>query len=563
MDQEPRLLLDVAVALAIALPAGWLATRLRLSSIVGYVVAGLIISPFTPGFVGDAERLRLIADVGVVLLLFSIGVQFSISDLTHLGTRVALAAAAQVGAMFVLGWALFRVAGLSNDEALYLGAAVSISSSVVLTRMLSTEGEAATDHGRLSIGWAVVQDLAVVVLITMLATLTEGAGAAGLAQDMALAGLKAAGFVAGVLFVGLRVVPVFLNQIAAERSRELFFLAIAALVIGTALASDYMGLSLALGAFLAGIVVSESDLSYRVLGDLLPTRDVFAVLFFVSAGMLVDPGVVAEEWLLVLVTLAAIAALKPALTLLLARGTGRSVNVGVLTAALLVPAGEFSFVLVRDGLQRDIIDERVFGVALSASVISIVVTPALTTGARQWAARVWRAAPAPVPAVVDTPARIGRRAVICGFNRIGQIVATILANRFQVLVVEEDRRLASDARRRGFDVLEGPPANPSVLDRMDLGNARVLIVTLPDPFATRLLVERAKAINPRLDVVARAAIPSEAEKLYEAGVTEAVVPDDEVALELARHSLHRFGLSAPEALAAIQGYRARLRERRL
>ncbi|HXH25560.1 MAG TPA: cation:proton antiporter, partial [Vicinamibacterales bacterium] len=437
MEQEPRLLLDIAVALAIALSVGWLASRLRLSSIVGYVVAGVIISPFTPGFVGDAERLRLIADVGVVLLLFSIGVQFSVADLAQLGVRLSVAAAAQVGAMFVLGWAVFRAAGLSSDEALYLGAAVSISSSVVLVRMLSTEGEAATEHGRVAIGWAVVQDLAVVVLITMLSTLTEGAGALDLARDMALAGLKAAGFVAGVLFVGLRIVPLFLNQVAEERSRELFFLAIAALVIGTALASDYMGLSLALGAFLAGIVVSESDLSYRVLGDLLPTRDVFAVLFFVSAGMLVDPGVVAEEWPLVLLTVGAITLAKPALTYALARGAGRSANVGLLTAALLVPAGEFSFVLVRDGLQRDAIDERVFGVVLSSSVLSIVVSPALASGARQWVARTWRRAPAPVPAVVDPPARIGRRAVICGFNRVGQIVATILSNRFQVLVVEE------------------------------------------------------------------------------------------------------------------------------
>lgn len=563
MDREPRLLLDIAAALAIALPAGWLASRLRLSSIVGYVVAGVIISPFTPGFGGDAERLRLIADIGVVLLLFSIGVQFSVSDLARLGTRLAAAAAAQVATMFVLGWAVFRAFGLSNDEALYLGAAVSISSSVVLVRMLSGEGEAATEHGRVAVGWSLAQDLAVVILIIMLSTLTEGAGAADLGRDMALAGMKAVAFVAGVLFIGLRVVPVFLNQIAEERSRELFFLAIAVLVIGTALASEYMGLSLALGAFLAGIVVSESDLSYRVLGDLLPTRDVFAVLFFVSAGMLIDPGVIADDWALVLLTFAVIMAVKPALSYVLARGAGRSANIGLLVAALLAPAGEFTFVLVRDGLQRDVIDDHVFGVALSASVISIVVSPALAAAARWWVARSWRAAPAPVPAVVDPPARIGRRAVVCGFGRVGEIVATILANRFQVLVVEEDRRLANAARAHGFDVLEGPPASPAVLDRMDLGNARVLIVTLPDPFATRLLVERARAINPRIDVVARAALPSEAEKLYEAGVTEAVVPDDEVALELARHSLHRFGLSAPEALAAIQGYRARLRERRL
>lgn len=563
MEQEPRLLLDVAVALAIALSAGWLASRLRLPSIVGYIVAGVVISPFTPGFVGDVERLRVVAEVGVVLLLFSIGVQFTVGDLATLGARLVAAAAAQVAGLFVLGWAIFRAFGLSHDEALYLGAAVSISSSVVLVRSLSNEGEAATEYGRVAIGWAVVQDLAVIVLITMLGALTEGGGTLDLARDMAVAALKTGGFVAGVLFVGIRVVPLFLGQIAEERSRELFFIAVAALVIGTALASDYMGLSLALGAFLAGIVVSESDLSYRVLGDLLPTRDVFAVLFFVSAGMLVDPETLLQEWRLVLLTVTVIVAAKPVLTYALARGAGRGAGVGFLVAALLAPAGEFSFVLVRDGLQREVIDERVFGVALSAAVISIVLSPALYAGTRLAVAGVWRAAPTPAPAPIDPPARIGRRAVVCGFGRVGQIIATILGNRFQVLVVEEDRRLAGEARRRGFEVLEGAPASPSALERMDLGNARVLIVTLPDPFAARLLVERARSINPRLDVIARALLPSEADRLHQAGVSEAVVPDDEVALELARHTLHRFGLSAPEALAAIQGYRARLRERRL
>ncbi|HXF51981.1 MAG TPA: cation:proton antiporter [Dehalococcoidia bacterium] len=563
MGQESSLLVDVGVALAIALAAGWLASRLRLPSIVGYIVAGVVISPFTPGFVGDVERLRLIAEIGVVLLLFSIGVQFSIADLARLGGWLALAAVAQIAGVFAAGWALFAALGLSHDEALYLGAAFSISSGVVLVRSLAASAEIDSEHGRVAVGWSVVQDLAVVVLIVVLAAFTEGAAVQQVARDMLLAAVKATAFVAAVLIVGLRVVPLFLNQIAEERSRELFFIAIAALVIGTALASEYIGLSLAIGAFLAGIVVSESDLSYRVLGDLLPTRDVFAVLFFVSAGMLIDPAVIVDEWASVLLALAIILLLKPVVTYALARRTGRSERVSALTAALLAPAGEFSFVLARDGLQRDVISDDVFSVVLTAAVISIVLSPLIVRAAHAWSARGWAAAPLPAANAEEAPVRVGRRAVICGFGRVGEIVATILSNRFSVLIVEEDRRLAREARERGFEVLEGAPASPSVLERMDLRNARVLIVTLPDPFATRLLVERARAINPRLDVIARASLATEAQKLYEAGVTEAVVPDDEVALELARHSLHRFGLSAPEALAAIQGYRARLRERRL
>lgn len=563
MGQESSLLLDVGVALATALAAGWLASRLRLPSIVGYIVAGVVISPFTPGFVSDMERLRLIAEIGVVLLLFSIGVQFSIADLTHLGTWLALAAITQIVGVFAAGWALFAALGLSNDEALYLGAAFSISSGVVLVRVLSASGEVESEYGRVAIGWSVLQDLAVVVLIVVLAAFTEGAAVQQVARDMALAAAKATAFIAVALLVGLRVVPMFLNQVAEERSRELFFIAVAALIIGTALASDYFGLSLAVGAFLAGIVVSESDLSYRVLGDLLPTRDVFAVLFFVSAGMLIDPAVIVDEWASVLLAIAIILLLKPLVTYALARRSRQTERVSALTAALLAPAGEFSFVLARDGLERHVISENAFSVVLTAAVISIVLSPLIVRVAHAWTARGWATAALPAAEATEPPVRVGRRAVVCGFGRVGQIVATILGNRFSVLVVEEDRRLARDARNRGFDVLEGAPASPAVLERMDLRNARVLIVTLPDPFATRLLVERARAINPRLDVIARASLETEAEKLYEAGVTEAVVPDDEVALELARHSLHRFGLSAPEALAAIQGYRVRIRERRL
>ena len=553
--EQSELLVNVSIALGVALAGGWLATRLRLSPIVGYLVAGVVISPFTPGFVADVDALRLLADVGVVLLLFAIGVQLSLRDLTGVGRRIALTATAQIVLVIGCVWAIGASLGWSQNEALYAGAAAAISSSAVLIKILEARGDLASEHGGAAVAWAIVQDLWAVVLIAVLGTLAGSGDGSGVSLDVGIAAAKAIAFVLTVLIVGLRVIPWVLNLVAEERSRELFFVSIAFLAIGTALMSEYAGLSLALGAFLAGIIVSESDLSHRVLSELLPTRDVFAVLFFVSTGMLIDPAVVRSEWVAVLATTFGISLAKPIISVVLFALSGARMAVAVLTAAVLLPAGEFSFLLARSGLAEGGISEGFFGAILAATVLSIVVSPGIVEGAYRWVERDRGRLPAE-PAEEHPTSRLGRRAIVCGYSRVGQVVSSILSPRFEVWVVEEDRTLSRVARRKGLNVIEGSPTSHAVLERMHLPEARVLILTMRDSFSARLAAERARDINPHLEVVGLASVLGDVEKLRKSGVRVSVVAEDEGAYELARYGLHRFGVASNQAAAIVQHARS-------
>jgi len=380
---SPSILLDVTVALAIAFVGGWLAMRLRLSPIVGYVAAGLVISPFTPGFVGDTETLRLIADFGVVLLLFGIGIHFSLSELLVAGPKVILGASAQTMLVLVVAWFLGLALGWRDKESLYIGAAAAITSSVVLVKLLESRGDVSAGYGRLAVVWSIVQDLWGVVLIVGLGAISgEGSGnSAG--RELALAVAKAFVFVGVLLLIGLRVVPAILARVAAEQPRELFYLAIAVLALGTALISDFAGLSLALGAFLAGLVVSESEHSHRVVDALLPTREVFAVLFFVSVGMLIDPKVVRDEWATILTILVLILIVKS-----LFGWTGlrlfNSWQTATLATAALVPAGEFSFLIAKAGLDSRVLSDEQFGAIITAAAMSAVASTLIFASAHLW-----------------------------------------------------------------------------------------------------------------------------------------------------------------------------------
>ncbi|MEX2245742.1 MAG: cation:proton antiporter [Dehalococcoidia bacterium] len=552
MHTDTGLLVDLVATLGIALAGGWLASRLRLSSIFGYMVAGIVISPFTPGFVGDVDRLRLLADIGVVLLLFGIGVQFSLSELAATGPRIAAGAVAQIAGVMAATWGVAVAFGWGPEESLFVAAAAAICSSTVIVKLLADRGDTARPYGRVSIAWSIVQDLVTVLLVAMLVAAT---GEGDVVRSVTLDSLKAVAFVAGLLLVGLRLVPWLLTLVAAQGSRELFVLAVAALALGTALASERVGLSLALGAFLAGLVVSESDLSHRVLGELLPTRDVFAVLFFVSIGMLIDPDVLADNVgaLVALVLLMVVA--KGALSGLLVRLAGQPRETSILTGGLVAQSGEFSFVLVGLGLDRGAVDNEVFSVVVAATAISIVLSPLALSGAHALVRAIEPPAPAVEPA---RPSRLGRRAVVCGYGSVGRLVAEVLAPRFEVVVADLDARTLRDAGSSGVaETINGDASSTAILERMRLEDCRVLIVALSDPFATRLVVERARAMAPDVDIVARALDDEEASRLRRLGANEAVVAGREVGLEMSRYGLVRFGVDARQAAAVIQRLRSR------
>ena len=374
MTPERDLLLDISVALAVALAGGWLARRLHMPTLLGYIAAGVVISPFTPGFVGDVNRISLIADIGVVLLVFGIGLQFSLDDIREQGFALVAASVAQVVAMVVLALGAGRLLGLTAGEAAYIGAATAISSTVVIGRLVASIADV-----RAAITWSVVQDITAVVIVLVLES-TAGASfdARELTADIAWTAVKALAFLAAMAAAGIWLIPRALGRVDGDTPSELFVLAVAALALGAALASEYAGLSLAFGAFVAGLMIGESELSRRVLNQLLPARDVFAVLFFVSAGMLVRPGVLVHEWPALLGIIGLIAIAKTILiAALMSYGLGVLPRRAWHDALLLIPVAEFAFLIARSGFVEGELSSDSFAIVIAAAIASISITPPL------------------------------------------------------------------------------------------------------------------------------------------------------------------------------------------
>ncbi len=560
---EANLFVDLSIALAAGLVGAVLAAGLRQPVILGYVAAGIAIGPYTPGPVGDVAVVEQLADIGIILLMFAVGVQVSIRDLLHAGRVGAVAGVIQVLVVMAAGYGVGLGLGWRAIEALFLGAIVAISSSVVVTKTLAERGEAGSRHGQLALAWMAVQDLVLVVIMVVLSALAEAGDSIALDVSVSLA--KSIGFLAVMMPVGLVVLPWFFRRVAALGNREIFVLSVAAVAFGTAYGASAFGISLALGAFVAGVVVSESDLSHQVLGQVMPIRDVFAVLFFVSVGMLVDPAFVASNAPLVLLVAALAILLKGAVSMALVAMARRSVRTSLLTGVLVGQSGEFSILLARLGRDLDALATDAFNASLSAVVVSMVLMPlaypaASRAGIRLEARARARRARDYVPEPPSLPALRGH-AVICGYGEIGQLLGAALARRgFPFAVVDEDPRLVRRLRQQGITAVQGAVENPVVLGLLHLSRARVLVVTVPDPVAVRLVVDHAKALNPTLDIVVRTHSTEERGFLLQRGVAEAVIPEVEVGIEITRHAIQRFGVSGTELQLMMQGLRHRARE---
>ncbi|MHB1133084.1 MAG: cation:proton antiporter [Chloroflexota bacterium] len=560
MSESP-LLINLVFALGMGLLGAALAARVGQSVVLGYVVAGIVIGPFTPGFVGDPDTVEALADIGVIFLMFAIGAQFSFRDLAQMGKVATVGGGIQVLLIIGLGYLLGVAMGWAPIEALFFGAVLSNSSSTVLTKALGELGDMDSQHGRLALAWSSVQDMSTIVLVVVLSALA--AGGEGLWWALAQATLQAGAFLLLAVPLGSRVLPWLFARVAALRNREIFVLTVAGVALGTAYASSLFGISLALGAFVAGLVLGESDLSYRVLGEIMPIRDIFAGVFFVSVGMLINPLFVLENWPMVLVTLAVIVLAKGALSAVITRLAGYSVRTSVLTGLALAQCAEFSFLMARVGTDLGVVSAGVFSLMLAGAALSIILFPNLYRAGQPLA--VWLEPRLPAGTLAKHPALAGERdegpsghVVICGYDRVGQMIASALRRqRFPFVIIDEDPRLVAAVRQRGEVAIAGNPANSVVLDQVRLEKARVLAVALADPVSTRLIVDYARQVNPRLDIVARTHSSEERIYLQEHGVAEAVVAQLEAALEMTRHTLRRFGVSGAETTAIVQGLRTR------
>ncbi|HEY4633727.1 MAG TPA: cation:proton antiporter, partial [Candidatus Limnocylindrales bacterium] len=487
------------MAVGLALLGGAIAVRLRQPAIVGYLLAGIVIGPFTPGFVGDVERIAVLADVGVVLLLFALGVEFSIRELKEVRRLALPGGVAQITIILLAGTGLMLLAGSDLREALVVGACMSISSTLVVLKSLLDRGELDSLHGRSAIGWSIVQDIATIVFIVVLPPLALGSDFAG---PIALAIVKAVVFLTVTYVVGTRVLPVVFAWVARLGSNELFLLAVVATALLTAfISSAVFGLSLALGAFVAGIVVSESDLSHQAAAEVTPFRDLFAVLFFVSVGMLVDPAALVADLGLVAVLVVLAVAGKGAVIAVLGRGLGLPSRSAVLLGAAMAQVGEFSFILAEDALELGLIDGHAYNLVLGTAVASILVGALALRFADSLVPRIERAealelAPVPIEASARAPARMGvgrlsrteqamdpsdeaRRpsVVVLGAGRVGRVVVRAVRRRgFRCIVVDRDARRLDEVASLGVTTVFGDAARIEILKRLGLDRAQVLVV---------------------------------------------------------------------------------------
>lgn len=558
---EPYLLVNLVLAVGAAAISAFIALRLRQSVLIGYLVAGVIIGPYSPGFVGNVDVVQQLAEIGVILLMFSVGLEVSFKDLLRSGPVAFVGANLQVAIIIGLGYLVGTAIGWSPMEALFLGAVASNSSSILVIKILSERGELDTQHGHLALAWLAVQDLGTVLLVVVLSALSSSGSE--MTHDIMWAIGKAALFLGVAGPLAAVVFPRVFERVAELRNRELFILTVTLVALGAAYASTFFGLSLALGAFIAGVVVGESDLSHQILGDVVPIRDVFAGLFFVSVGMLVNPAAAVQNPLPVILTVLLVVVAKGVVSTIIALLFGYPGHTAIRTGVSLAQSAEFSFLLASLGLGLGVVSSSAFSLMMAGIVITIALSPylhdAVSPLARRWVRGIGDGALAKLPPPVDPIKELRGHAIICGYGRVGRIVAGALSLRgLTFVVIGVDPRLVRRLRERGIHALLGNASNPVLLDRAGLARARVLVVAIPDALEVRQIVEYARRVNPVLDVVVRTHSLTERDFLLDRGVGEVVVGELELALEMTRHTLHRFGVGTLEAQRSVQGLRRRI-----
>jgi CPA2 family monovalent cation:H+ antiporter-2 len=540
----------LAVVLAAALAGGAVAHLLRLPPVLGYLLAGLLLGPHTPGPVTEVEPVQRLADIGVALLMFGLGLQLSLRGLAGVGAVAVGGGLAQVGAVIGLGVLLGRALGLALPGAIALGAAAAISSTTVALRLLEERGELELTHGRVAAGISLVQDLSLVPLLVVLPALDGDGTALGPSLGLTLA--KGAGFLAATYLLATRVVPRALSLLAARRSREMFLLGTVALALGAAALSTLAGLSPAFGAFLAGLVVSESDYAQQSLAEVLPLRNVFAALFFVSMGMLMEPSAFAEAPLQVLAVAALGSLGKLALVAALALAFGYLPRSALLAGLALAQMGEFSFLVVSLASDQGLLGEETASALLGAVFLSLVLSPLLLRWGSGLADALARGS-RPLAAALPPGQGLVNHVVVCGLGEAGAELAMALRRRgFRCLVIEQDPGAVRWLRGQGIPFLHGEPTSPAVLEQARLPQARVLAVVQADPASAQAIVATARALAPTVDIIARGAGPESHRLLQQAGANEVVHPGFEAGLEFVRHTLHRLGVSSAEVQAYLQ-----------
>ncbi|GHD75398.1 cation:proton antiport protein [Luteimonas padinae] len=554
MPHHTELIAILTVGFVLAYALGLAAHRLRLSPLVGYLVAGIIAGPFTPGFVGDQALAPQLAEIGVILLMFGVGLHFSIRDLMAVKHIAIPGAVVQISVATLLGWGLAAVMGWPTLHGIVFGFSLATASTVVLLRAMEQRRLLDTTRGRIAVGWLIVEDLACVIALVLMPALAsvfgDAAGepvpASAVIVEIGKTLVQVALFVAVMLVVGRRVIPWMLERTAGTGSRELFTLAVLSIALGIALGSaELFGVSFALGAFFAGMLLNESELSHKAAQDSLPMRDAFAVLFFVSVGMLFDPAILVREPLLVLATTFIIMFGKSAAAYLIVRGFGHPKSTALTISASLAQIGEFAFIIAALGVSLGILPEEGQDLVLAGALISIMLNPVSFAVVDRWIARQEASARAEASAANDRevaadaanhhlPDSLSGHAVVVGYGRVGQQLASLLHGRgVPLVVVEDDADRVDAARAAGLHAVRGNVAAEAVMLETAPQRAAMAVFAIPNALEAGETIARLKALNAAITVLARAHSEAEVKHLLEHGADGAVLAERELAYSLA------------------------------
>ncbi|HET6369099.1 MAG TPA: YbaL family putative K(+) efflux transporter [Pseudomonadales bacterium] len=561
MAHHTPLITTVVMGLGLAFLLGLLAQRFRISPLVGYLLAGVLVGPFTPGFVADQALAPELAEIGVILLMFGVGLHFSLEDLLSVRAMALPGAIVQMAVATVLGFVLARGLGWPAAAGVVFGLALSVASTVVLLRAVQERRLVETERGRIAVGWLIVEDLAMVLALVLLPALAgvlapaePGAQTGSLLVTLALTLGKVVAFVAFMLIVGKRVIPWLLEYVAGTGSRELFRLAVLAIALGVAFgAARLFGVSFALGAFFAGMILSESELSHQAAEESLPLRDAFAVLFFVSVGMLFDPSTLLRDPIPVLLTVLIIVIGKSVAAFAIVALFRYPVATALTISASLAQIGEFSFILAGLGVDLGLLPERGRDLVLAGAIISILVNPMVFAAVDRLVPRrdgVPERAGAPGSSGAAAGGAVWRdHLILVGYGGVGRSVARGLRERGEPFVVIEDAdTLVESAQADGMPLVVGHAATPEILAAAAVPVARKLLIAIPNVFESGQIVEQARAASPSLVIVARADSAAEAEHL--AGLGADVIVERRA--EIARGLLAHAGAEGPPRDAAVR-----------
>jgi CPA2 family monovalent cation:H+ antiporter-2 len=555
MPHNISLITTIAAALGAGLLFGYLATRLKLPALVGYLAAGIIIGPATPGFVADTALAGQLAEIGVMLMMFGVGLHFSLEDLWDVRKVALPGAILQIAVATALGMALAHFWGWSIGGGLVFGLALSVASTVVLLRALEERGILDTFNGRIAVGWLVVEDLVTVLVLVLLPALAgslggevadasgaHGAGDGNLWTTLALTLGQVAAFIVLMLVVGRKLFPWILWQVARTGSRELFTLCVIAAAVGIAYASThYFGVSFALGSFFAGMVLRESALAHRAAEESLPLRDAFAVLFFVSVGMLFEPAILVEQPLKLLAVVAIIVVGKSVAAFLLVLLLRYPAKTALMVSASLAQIGEFSFILAALGLSLKLMPVEGQSLILAGAIISIALNPVvfrITKPLERWLGKNQTLAAKfdrPADPLAELPMNVPHehlrgQVVLVGYGRVGRRIAAVLKEKgIPYVVAEQNREVVDQLRKEGTPAVAGNAGEPAVLIQAHIVHASMLVIATPDTFHVRAMIETARALNPNIKTVVRTHNDAEADLLRSERAGEIFMGEQELA----------------------------------